>query len=122
MKKLLVIALVFLPWSASADFMDVIQLKLKDSCSVDKYRAIAKDFNEEWGKKHGYRAEIAVALHNDDLDSIFWLGRTANAEAFGKAWDTWRDERANPMSVAAKLQTRFNECGDNVSRSSFDVY
>jgi len=111
-----------LPLPAPAGHLDVIQVKLKDTCSVEKYRAIAKDFNEQWGKANGYQAEVAVSLQSHDLASIFWLGRSANAEAFGKAWDSWRDALADPKSVAGKLSARFTACSENQARRSYDVY
>jgi hypothetical protein len=80
------------------------------------------DFNEQWGKKYGYRSEVAVPVQNDDLVSIFWLGRSAGAEAFGKAWDAWRSELTDPKSLASKLQARFSKCSDSESRSGFELY
>jgi hypothetical protein len=88
---ILIVALFVLPLSASADYMDVIQVNLDDKCSVDKYVEIKNDFNEQWGKSNGYMAEVLVPIQNDDLVSLFWVGRTANAAAFGAAWDAWRD-------------------------------
>jgi hypothetical protein len=99
MKKVILIALVCLPVVTLADHM------------------------EQWGVNYGYVAELAVPLQSNDLVSIFWVGRSANAEAFGKAWDAWRDAQADPTSAAAKLQARFNACGEfNEARRSYDVY
>ena len=122
MKKLLAIALFCLPASASAEHMDVIQVQLNDGCSVARYVEITADFNAQWGKDHGYRAEIAVPLQSQDLASIFWIGRSANAQAFGAAWDAWRDALPDSKSVAAKLNARFEKCGVNQDRSGYDVY
>ncbi len=123
MKNLfLIVALLALPLSAGAEYMDVIQVTLDDDCSAQKYVQIKNDFNEQWGKNHGYMAEIAVPLQNDDLVSIFWVGRTANAAAFGAAWDAWRDELTDSRSIAAKLNARFQKCAGNQSRSGFDLY
>ena len=122
MKIALIAALLLLPFSATAGHMDVLQVKLKDGCTVAKYVSIKNDFNEQWGKNNGYIAEIAAPLQNDDLVSIFWLGRSADAATFGKAWDTWRDALANPKSVESKLNARFQKCSDNESRSSFDLF
>jgi hypothetical protein len=123
MKKVILIALLSFPFATFADHMDVIQMQLGDGCSVAQYVAIMKDFNEQWGKDYGYSAELAVPLQSDDLVSLFWVGRTANAEAFGKAWDAWRDAQSDPTSLAAKLQARFNACGENnAARRSYDVY
>jgi len=122
MKKLVIAALTFFPLSASADHMDVIEVTLKEGCTVEQYVAIAKDFNEKWAKKYGYHSEVAVPVQNEELISIYWLGRSASTEAFGKAWDAWRDQIRDPDTVAAKLQARFTECSDNKARSGFDIY
>ena len=122
MKIALIAALLLFPLSAAAEHMDVIQVTLKEGCTVAQYAAIKDDFNEQWGKHNGYLAEIAAPLQNDDLVSVFWLGRSANAAAFGKAWDTWRDALMDPKSMESKLNVRFNKCSDNSSRSSFDLY
>ncbi len=119
---LLIVALLALPLSAGADYMDVIQVTLSDDCSVEEYVQITNDFNEQWGKNNGYRAEVAVPIQNDDLVSIFWVGRAASAAAFGAAWDAWRDALPNSGSVAAKLWARIQKCSVNQSRSGYDVY
>ena len=119
---LLIVALFALPVSASADYMDAIQVTLNDDCSVQQYVQIKNDFNEQWGKNNGYSAEIAVPIQNDDLVSIFWVGRAASAAAFGAAWDAWRDALTDSESVAAKLWARILKCSVNQSRSGFDVY
>jgi hypothetical protein len=120
------VSLVAVPFlfslSASADHLDVIQMTLNDDCTVEQFVTIANDFNEQWGKKYGYRSEVAVPVQNDDLVSIFWLGRSAGAEAFGKAWDAWRSELTDPKSLASKLQARLSKCSDSESRSGFELY
>jgi hypothetical protein len=122
MKNLMIAVLACFPLSASADHLDVIEVKLKEDCTVAKYVAIANDFNEQWGKDYGYHSEVAVPVQNQALVSIYWLGRTANAEAFGKAWDAWRDQNMDSKSLASKLQARFDECSTNESRSGYDLY
>jgi len=124
MKMILALALILiaLPLAAQADHMDVIQVTLKDGCTPAQYAAIAKDFNETWGKEHGYHTEIAVPLQSQDLTSVFWIGRTANATAFGAAWDAWRDALPDATTTAAKLQVRFDKCSTNDSRRSYDLY
>ncbi len=122
MKKLLVLALLALPMPALADHFDVIQIKLKDDCSISDYLEIVKDFNEQWAEQHDYKSEIAVPLQSDDLDHIFWVGRSKDAATFGAAWDAWLADAEDPDSTAAKLWERFGACGDNVSRRSYDVY
>jgi len=114
MKKVILMAFLSFPFAALADHMDVLQLQLDEGCSVAQYAAIMKDFNEQWGKDYGYEAELAVPLQSNDLASVFWVGRSANAEAFGKAWDAWRDAQSEPTSLAAKLEARLEACGQMI--------
>lgn len=122
MRKILMTALMFIPFVAAADHLDVIQLELKDGCSLADYRAIAADFNEQWGKKNAYHAEIAAPIQSDDMTTYYWLGRSADAASFGKAYDTWTKESAEPDSVAGKLSARFAECSVSVGRRGYVVY
>lgn len=123
MRIALALVLLLLPLSAVAEgHMDVIQVKLDPKCSLAKYVAIKNDFNETWGEQNGYRAEVVVPIQSEDLQSIFWVGRTANAAAYGKAWDAWRDEIASSKSIAGRLNARFQKCSTNTSRTGFDVY
>lgn len=121
MKKIIIAAILLLPFQVSAEHMDVIQFKLHDDCSFNKYMAIVADFNE-WGKAYGYEAKIAWPLQSDDLVHMYWLGTSANAAAFGKAWDAWRDAQGDADSVAAKLSARFTACTTNMTRTGYDIY
>ncbi len=126
MKKLLSIALIAAPLlafstPASAEHWDVIGFKLKEGCSVAKYTAIVKDFNV-WGAEHGYQAKVGWPLQSDNFEVNYWVGTSANAAAFGAAWDAWRDALSDPKTTAAKLQARFSECSENVVRNSYDAY
>ena len=122
MNKLIVIAALLLPASAMANTLDVISSKLKSGCTFPAYAAITKDFNESWGKAHGYNAQLMLPVHSPDSSLVIWVGTTASAEAFGKAWDIWRNALSNPNSTEAKLQTRFDACSVQVSRASYDTY
>ena len=119
---LIIIAVLLAPICASADSLDVIQFKLKEGCTLETYVAIKNDFNAQWGKSHGYIAEIASPVDSNDLGSLYWVGRTANAETFGKAWDIWRNEVSDPKSVAGRLEERFQKCSTSESRRSYDIY
>ena len=121
MKRLLVAIALLVPFSASAEHMDVIQFKMRDGCSFEKYMTIVSDFND-WGKAYGYSAKIAVPLQDNDLVSYYWLGTSKNAAAFGKAWDAWRDGLGDADSGPAKLAARFAECTENLSRSGYDLF
>lgn len=121
MKKLLSILLLALPVTSVADHLDVIEFRLHESCDLASYLAIVKDFNE-WGKEYGYQATVLVPLQRATLDTMFWIGRSANAEAFGKAWDSWRDAQTDPDSTPAKIWARFAKCETNLNRSDFYTY
>ncbi len=110
MKKILAVLILLLPTSLLADHLDVIPVTLQEDCSLGTYLAIAKDFNEQWGKENGYIAEVAVPIQSDTLDRMFWLGRSANAAAFGAAYDKWIAESADPNTTAGKLWRRLQDC------------
>ena len=115
--------IIFLtPTLASAEYMDVIKFKLTGQCSFSDYLDIKNDFNSQWGEANGYIARVAMPLQNDFLESMYWIGATENATAFGAAWDTWRDALGDPDSVPAKLWVRFQVCSENLSRRGYDIY
>ena len=80
MRKLLLTAAVLLPFSALGDHLDVIQFKLNEGCTLATYRAVVKDFNDQWGAKHAYHGEIAVPVQSPDLESYYWIGMSYAAE------------------------------------------
>ena len=121
MKKIVIAAILLLPLNALAEHMDVIEFKMRDGCSFGEYMEIVADFNE-WGKGFGYQARIAYPLQSNNLISMYWLGTSANAAAFGKAWDAWRDAQSDMDSVPARLQARFATCTENLGRRGYDVY
>ena len=65
---------------------------------------------------------VDAAPGAQNLVSLYWVGRTKDAATFGKAWDTWRNETADPNSVAGQLSARFVKCGTNLSRRGYDVH
>ena len=115
-------AVAAFPWTAAADHNDVILIKLNADCSLQDFIKIKDDFNATWAKDYGYHAEIAVPLQASDLSTVTWVGRSANAAAFGKAWDAWRDAQPDAKSTAAKLQARLDACSTNLNRRGFDIY
>ncbi len=112
------LAILWLSPTASAEHWDVIQSKLTDGCTMQKYMAIVKDFNAYYQDK-GYQAEILVPLHAEEQGSFFWIGRSASASAFGKAYDHWVMELPKEGSTVSQLSTRFQDCSDLVSRQSY---
>ena len=121
MKKILIAAFFLLPLNAIAEHMDVIEFKILEGCSRGQYMAIVEDFNK-WGEDYGYEAKVAFPLQSNNLTNLYWLGTSANAAAFGKAWDAWRDGQADADSVPAKLAARFAACSQNIGRRGYDVF
>jgi hypothetical protein len=122
MKKLIALCLLAFPMASQADYVDVIAGKMNPGCSMSKYLQIVKDFNEQWAKPYGYKAEVLMPLQSQDVGTFYWVGRVANAEAFGKGLDAWTAAQADPNSLPAKLMARFRECTTNVSRAGFASY
>ena len=118
----LLLLLLTLPATVAADYLDVIEIQLKEGCTFSEYLAIKDDFNKQWASKHGYQAEVLMPLQSHNLVSFYWVGRTADAATFGKAWDRWRNDLSNPDSMPAKLWARFSACSTNKSRRGYDVY
>lgn len=114
------LAMLAFPLIASADYMDVIEFKLKDGCNMAKYMEIVKEFNVV-AAENGYKAEILSPLQHNNLESRVWVGRTKNAESFGKAWDVYRSAQADANSSRGKLGARFAACSTLVARRSYET-
>lgn len=122
MKKLLCILFLAIPIGTYADHLDVIEVQLNDGCTLATFLAIKDDFNKQWAAKYNYQAEVLVPIQSHNLVAIYWVGRAANAAAFGRAWDQWNADLMDPNSVGAKLWARFLECSTNMSRRGYDTY
>ncbi|MDT8410737.1 MAG: hypothetical protein RQ741_14170 [Wenzhouxiangellaceae bacterium] len=121
MNRILAAILVLSASAAQAGHLDVISFTLKDGCSLGQYRQIVGDFNE-WGKAHGYQTEIAWPMFGDDMETHYWLGRSADNAAFGKAADAWLAGQADADSVPAQLNARFGECQSNSTRRAYGTF
>jgi len=119
MKKLMFLFVLAFPMAAQADYLDVISAKFNPGCTVDKYLQIVQDFRDQWANARGYKVEILFPAHSRDLRTIYWVGRSASAEAFGKGLDAWTAAQADPSSGPAKLMARFRECTTSESRASY---
>ena len=119
MKRTIAAAMLLFSGTAFSDHVDVIEFTLNDDCSKAQYLEIVNDFREQWGSKNGYETEILFPLQSNNMTSIFWVGRSANAAAFGAAYDKWSTELADPDSAAAKLSERFGECSTSVGRRGY---
>ena len=122
MKRLIGTMLLLIASASHAGHLDVISFTLDESCSFGTYLEIVDDFNE-WGEAYGYQAEIAAPLFTDDMATHYWLGRSADNETFGKAYDAWETGQVDADSVPAKLNARFGECGEeNMSRRAYKTF
>ncbi len=122
MKRILMTVLLLCPVAVSADHIDVIEAEMNEGCSVQKYLAIVKDFNEQWGNNNGYRAEILFPVQSHNMTSFFWVGRSESAAAFGAAYDTWMTGLGDADSLPSKLMARFGECSTTLSRRGYLAY
>lgn len=123
MKKLLILAIFCMPAISWADHIDVIPMNLNEDCSLATYLASVADFNKDWGSKYAYNVEVFVPMHGDDMNTIYWIGRSENAATFGAAYDAWESEVTDPNSTAGKLMARFIECSEPFERrESFISY
>ena len=122
MKKIVALLLVALPAVAAADYVDVLSARLKDGCSVATFGQIVKDFNATWAKEGTYKAELLVPMMSQDVQTLYWVGRTKDAEAFGKGLERWYREAMDPNSDAGKLNARMNQCVTWGSRGGFTTF
>lgn len=121
MKKFLAAILILSASAAQAGHLDVISFTLKDGCSLEQYIEIVDDFND-WGEAHGYQAEIAAPMFSENMDTHYWLGRSADNETFGKAYDAWQAGQADADSVPSRLNARFGECTTNMTRRAYATF
>jgi len=121
-KKLVAIALLALPMGAAADHLDVIEFKLDDGCTFSTFMQITTDFNSQWADGYAYHAEVLMPLQSNNLESLYWVGRSKDAASFGKAWDAWRSQLSDPNSAASKLWARLQACSTNLARRGYDTY
>ena len=121
MKRFIASTLLLLASVSHADHLDVIGFTLNDNCSFDEYLEIVNDFNE-WGDDYGYQAEIAAPMYHDDIDTHYWLGRSADVETFGKAYDAWAAAQSDSGSAPAQLNARFGDCTTNSTRRAYRTF
>jgi hypothetical protein len=58
-------------------------------------------------------------MMSQDVNTVYWVGRIKNAEAFGAGLERWRRESADANSVAGKLNARMIQCVTWGSRGGF---
>ena len=114
--------LMSVPFYTFADHLDVIQMEFNQGCNFIQLLAMKKDFNSKWAKDYDYKVELLMPVQSNDLKSIFWVGRSSDAVAFGKAWEAWVSDLGKSGSVAAKLSARLEKCSTSMSRRSYGAY
>lgn len=114
---LLAVAMLLAPAVARADYLDVITTRLGD-CSLDKYMSIVAEFRLVMAEqKYPYTVEIAVPFINNEMDTVYWIGRSPNLAAFAEGYTRWESQIAKSGTPEAKVSDRLNTCGESVSRS-----
>ena len=115
---LLALSLLIAPTMASADYLDVITNSLNDGCSMEEYGKIVEEFRGVMTSQgYSYTVEIVVPFIGDQLDGIFWVGRTKDFATFGAESDRWEKALMNSSSAESKINKKLNGCATNVSRS-----
>jgi hypothetical protein len=115
---LLTLSLVIAPTMASADYLDVITNRLNDGCSIEKYAKVVDEFRGVMKSEgYSYTVELVVPFIGDQLDAIFFVGRTKDLTTFGAENDRWTKALTNSKSPEAKINEKMNECATNVSRT-----
>ena len=112
------LAMLACPLIAKADYVDVIEFKLKESCTMAKYMDIVKDFNTLYEPK-GYKAEIMSPFYSSNLESFIWVGRTKDIESFGKGSNAYGNAAADANTAEGKLAARFRDCTTSIARRSY---
>ena len=118
--KLAIAALLFIPMTASAEYMEVLEQEVKEGCTVAKYQVIIDDFNV-WAKDYGYQAKIASPLYTNNFGSVYWIGTAKDTTTFGAAYDAWLDGIKDPKSTPAKLDARMGKCVKLKTRRAYTV-
>jgi len=112
------LALLVAPTLAGADYLDVITNRLNDNCSMDQYAKVVDEFRGVMtSQKYSYTVEIVVPLIGDQLDAIFWVGRTKDMATFGSENDRWAKALTDANSPEAKINKKLNNCTTSLSRT-----
>ena len=114
------LAVLACPLIAKADYVDVLEFKLKENCTMAKYMDIVKDFNTVAEPK-GYKTEIMLPYYSSNLESFIWVGRSKNLETFGKGANAYYDAATVANSAEGKLGARFRECSTSIARRSYST-
>ena len=112
------LAVLACPLIAKADYVDVIEFRMKEGCTMTKYVDIVKDFNTLYEPK-GYKAEIMSPFYSSNLESLIWVGRSKNLETFGKGANAYGDAATDANSAEGKLAARFRDCTTSIARRSY---
>ena len=115
---LLALLLLAAPLGANADYVDVITDKLSPDCTMEKYLINVEEFRGVMkAEGYTYRVEIMAPVTGDDLNVVFWVGRTKDLATFGAEYTKWLAALDKPGSPEAKMNEKLNQCSTNLSRS-----
>ena len=118
-RTILVAFAVFVaPQVAAADYVDAITNKLNDGCTMEKYMKTVEEFHGVMKSQgYTYRAEIMVPVTSQQLDVVYWVGRTTDMATFGAEYSKWLKALENPSSPESKVNAKLTACSTNVNRS-----
>jgi len=112
------IALLAVPLTANAQYIDLIGNKLNEGCSLEKYLGIVEEFRGVMKSEgYPYTVEIAQPLTGEDLGTVWWIGRSQNLATFGEGYTRWETALTKAGSPEAKVSQKLNDCATNISRS-----
>ncbi len=66
---------------------------------------------------YSYTVEIAIPFIGNQLDRIFWVGRTKDLATFALETAQWNEALKNSRSPESKINKKLNGCTTNLSRS-----
>lgn len=114
----LVITALAVPLSASAQYVDVIVSELTDQCTLEQYLPVVEEFRGVMSSQgYGYTVEILQPLTGEDVNVLYWVGRTKDFATFGADYSKWEAALQNAGSPEAAVSEKINKCTRNLSRS-----
>jgi len=115
---LVALLLLAAPQAANADYIDVITNEISSDCTLENYLADVEAFRGVMtAQGYTYTVEIMAPVTGEELDVIFWVGRTKDFATFGAEYTKWLAALDKPGSPEAKVNEKLNKCATNLSRS-----
>jgi hypothetical protein len=123
MKKRHVLAasLLLVSSIASAEYMHVVTFKLKPDCTRNEVGLVVYEAGQ-WGREMGLESRVAYPVYSGNPDENHWILSTRDSEAWGKAWNTWRNAIIAEDPLVTKINDAFEQCAERVRSEAFQVY